>query len=149
MIYISACLVGEKVRYDGENKLNSNLKKLVDHGIAKPICPEILGGLSTPRNPAEIVGGDGFDVLEKKAKVIDIQGDDVTREYIKGAMKALDICQKMKCKTLILKSDSPTCSSENIYTGEFNGKKKQGVGVFSALLIKHGIQVYNEKNYNI
>ncbi len=60
-------------------------------------------------------------------------------------MKALDTCQKMNCKTLILKSDSPTCSSENIYSSEFNGNKKQGVGVFSALLIKNGIQVYNEK----
>ena len=112
MIFISACLVGQNVRYDGGNKLNNNLKKLVDKGIAKPICPEILGGLSTPRNPAEIVGGDGFDVL-------------------------------------ILKSDSPTCSTEHIYTGEFNGEKKRGVGVFSALLIKNGIKVYNEKNYNI
>lgn len=149
MIFISACLVGQNVRYDGGNKLNNNLKKLVDQGIAKPICPEILGGLPTPRNPAEIVGGDGFDVLENKAKIIDNQGNDVTKEYINGAMKALDTCQKMNCKTLILKSDSPTCSSENIYSGDFNGNKKQGVGVFSALLIKNGIQVYNEKNYNI
>ena len=69
-------------------------KKLVDQGIAKPICPEILGGLPTPRNPAEIVGGDGFDVLENKAKIIDNQGNDVTKEYINGAIKALDTCQK-------------------------------------------------------
>ena len=67
---------------------------MVDKGIAKPICPEILGGLSTPRNPAEIVGGDGFDVLENRAKIIDSQGNDVTKEYINGAMKALDTCQK-------------------------------------------------------
>lgn len=149
MIFISACLVGQNVRYDGGNKLNNDLKKLVDKGIAKPICPEILGGLSTPRNPAEIVGGDGFDVLENKAKIIDNQGNDVTKEYVNGAKKALDICQTLNCKTLILKSDSPTCSSENIYNGEFNGNKKQGVGIFSALLMKNGIQVYNEKNYNI
>ena len=149
MIFISACLIGQNVRYDGGNKLNNNLKKLVDKGIAKPICPEILGGLSTPRNPAEIVGGDGFDVLENRAKIIDSQGNDVTKEYINGAMKALDTCQKINCETLILKSDSPTCSTEHIYTGEFNGEKKRGVGVFSALLIKNGIKVYNEKNYNI
>lgn len=92
MIFISACLVGQNVRYDGGNKLNNNLKKLVDQGEAKPICPEILGGLSTPRNPAEIVGGDGFDVLENKAKIIDNQGNDVTEEYVNGAKKALVTC---------------------------------------------------------
>ena len=87
--------------------------------------------------------------MENKAKIIDNHGKDVTKEYVIGAMKALDTCKKMNCKTLILKSDSPTCSTENIYTGEFNGNKKQGVGIFSALLIKNGIQVYNEKNYKI
>ena len=149
MILISACLVGQNVRYDGGNKLNNELKSLVDQGLAKPICPEILGGLTTPRNPAEIVGGDGFDVLKNKAKIIDIQGNNVTDEYINGAIKALDICKKMKCKTLILKSDSPTCSSQSIYSGKFNGSKKQGIGIFAALLIKNGIQVYDEKNYKI
>lgn len=149
MILISACLVGQNVRYDGGNKLNNELKTLVDQGLAKPICPEILGGLTTPRNPAEIVGGDGFDVLENKAKIIDNQGNNVTDEYINGAIKALDICKKMKCKTLILKSDSPTCSSQNIYSGQFDGSKKQGIGIFAALLIKNGIQIYDEKNYKI
>ncbi|RIN29785.1 DUF523 domain-containing protein [Staphylococcus succinus] len=149
MILISACLVGQNVRYDGGNKLNNNLKNLVDQGLAQPICPEVLGGLTTPRNPAEIIGGDGFDVLENKAKIIDNQGNDVTEEYINGAIKSLDICQIMNCSTLILKSDSPTCSSQNIYSGQFNGNKKQGVGIFSALLIKNGIQIYDEKNYII
>lgn len=149
MILISACLVGQNVRYDGGNKLNNNLKCLIDQGLAKPICPEILGGLTTPRNPAEIIGGDGFDVLDNKAKIIDSRGNNVTEAYINGAIKALDICQSMNCSVLILKSDSPTCSSQNIYSGNFNGSKKQGVGVFSALLLRNGIQIYDEKNYKI
>lgn len=147
MILISACLIGQNVRYDETNKHDTKLKELTDRGLAMAICPEILGGLTIPRNPAEIRGGDGFDVLENKAEIIDIQGNNVTNDYLNGAMIALDICQKMDCKTLILKSDSPTCSLQNIYSGNFNNTKKQGVGVFAALLIKNGIKVYDEKNY--
>ena len=94
MILISACLIGQNVRYDETNKLDTKLKELTDRGLAKAICPEILGGLTIPRNPAEIRGGDGFDVLENKAEIIDIQGNNVTNDYLNGAMIALDICQK-------------------------------------------------------
>ena len=134
MILISACLIGENVRYDGSNKFNAELKKLIDKGVAKAICPEILGG-------------DGFDVLNNKAQVIDIDGKNVTDLYVNGARNALNICKKLNCNTLIVKSDSPTCSSQDIYSGQFNGTKKKGVGIFTALLTNNGIQVYDERNY--
>ncbi|MCO7040714.1 DUF523 domain-containing protein [Staphylococcus lugdunensis] len=149
MILISACLIGQNVRYDGGNKLNHVLKNLVETGIAKPICPEILGGLNTPREPAEIVGGDGYDVLNGKARVVDKKGNNVTKEYIAGANKALKICKKLECTKLILKADSPTCGSNNIYSGNFDGTKKKGVGVFVALLKQNNIKVCDETNFAI
>ncbi|UEX90044.1 DUF523 domain-containing protein [Staphylococcus ratti] len=149
MILISACLAGENVRYDGGNTFNLELKKLVDSGLAQTICPEILGGLSIPREPVEIVGGDGHDVLNHKAKIIDIKGNDVTQDYLKGAALALKTCKALNCTTLILKSNSPTCGSTTIYSGEFNGNKKSGVGLFTAMLARHNIKVYDENNFPI
>lgn len=147
VILISACLAGENVRYDGQNKKHTSLSHLVQCGLAQTICPELLGGLGVPREPAEIVGGDGYDVLAGSAKVIDIKGNDVTKEYMQGAELALEICKNMHCDMLILKSDSPTCGSSTIYSGEFNGKKKWGVGLFTALLESNNIKVYDETNY--
>ncbi len=144
MILISACLAGENVRYDGGNKGNITLKNLVDKGFARTICPEILAGLSIPRAAAEIVDGDGYDVLHQKAKIIDLYGNDVTEDYVRGAKIALNICKELNCSTLILKSDSPTCGSNTIYSGAFDGTKKSGDGVFTALLKVNGIEVYDE-----
>lgn len=147
MILISACLAGENVRYDGQNKKNLELKNLVTRELAKTICPEILGGLSIPRDPVEIVGGDGYDVLNGTAKIVDFNGNDMTKTYIQGAESALTICKKFDCDTVILKSDSLTCGSRTIYSGNFNGEKKKGVGIFTAMLEKNNIKVYDENNY--
>ncbi len=147
MILISSCLVGENVRYDGKNKLQPALLKLIETGQARAVCPEILGGLPIPRNPAEIVGGDGYDVLNHRARVMDSDGNDVTAMYLSGAQKTLEQCKAMACKAVILKSDSPSCGSKQIYSGAFNSTKKEGVGVCTALLRQNGITVYDEDDY--
>ncbi|CAD2073330.1 DUF523 domain-containing protein [Phocicoccus pinnipedialis] len=147
MILISACLVGQKVRYDGKAKYDARCNALIESGQAISACPEVLGGLSTPRDPAEIVGGDGFNVWEGSARVITHKGEDVTEAYKRGAARTLEIVQEMKCNTVILKANSPSCSSVNIYDGNFSGQLNPGVGVTTALFLNNGIDVYDEHSY--
>lgn len=144
---ISACLVGENVRYDGKNCLQHKLKQLIEMEQAVMICPEVSGGLSTPRLPAEIVGGDGYAVLNGHAKVIDSQGNDVTNEFILGAQKTLKLAQQHQVTHIILKANSPSCSSKLIYDGTFSGTKIQGKGVTTALLEQHGFMVMTEDEF--
>ncbi|HBT19969.1 MAG TPA: DUF523 domain-containing protein [Peptococcaceae bacterium] len=150
MILISACLIGINCKYNGGNNALSFLDKLPKCII--PICPEQLGGLPTPRPQAEIVCGDGSDVLEGNAKVITKNGVDVTKNFIFGAEQTLKIAQFCGAKEAILKSHSPSCGSGFIYDGSFKGKLKKGDGVAAALLKKNGIKVITEKelflNYN-
>ncbi|HCW36483.1 MAG TPA: DUF523 domain-containing protein [Staphylococcus sp.] len=147
MIVISACLVGEKVRYDGNHKLDLFYKNLIDEKKAISICPEILGGLQVPREPAEIIGGDGYDVWNDQAKVMTVTGRDVTIQFKEGAKRALSIIKDLNADTVILKSDSPSCGSTVIYDGTFTGNKKEGVGVTTALFTLNGINVYDEKTF--
>ncbi|MCJ0933442.1 DUF523 domain-containing protein [Mammaliicoccus sciuri] len=147
MIVISACLVGEKVRYDGNHKLDLFYKNLIDEKKAISICPEILGGLQVPREPAEIIGGDGYDVWNDQAKVMTVKGRDVTIQFKEGAKRALSIIKDLNANTVILKSDSPSCGSTVIYDGTFTGNKKEGVGVTTALFTLNDINVYDEKNF--
>ncbi|MCJ0908200.1 DUF523 domain-containing protein [Mammaliicoccus sciuri] len=147
MIVISACLVGEKVRYDGNHKLDLFYKNLIDEKKAISICPEILGGLQVPREPAEIIGGDGYDVWNDQAKVMTVTGRDVTIQFKEGAKRALSIIKDLNANTVILKSDSPSCGSTVIYDGTFTGNKKEGVGVTTALFTLNDINVYDEKNF--
>jgi uncharacterized protein YbbK (DUF523 family) len=121
------------------------IQKLIREGKAIPVCPEQLGGLSTPRNPAEIVGGDGEDVLDGKARVMDRTGKDVTEAFIRGAYEALHLAKAVGAKEAILKEKSPSCGSCVIYDGTFQGKKKAGMGVTAALFQRHGIRVYSEE----
>lgn len=125
---ISACLVGENVRYDGKNCLH------VATGQAVMICPEVSGGLNTPRLPAEIFGGDGEDVLNGRAKVLDTSGNDVSDAFILGATKALQLAQQHQVTHVILKANSPSCGSKLIYDGTFSGQKILGQGITTALL---------------
>ncbi|UII57084.1 DUF523 domain-containing protein [Cytobacillus spongiae] len=145
MIVVSACLAGLEVRYDGGHCLHQKLLQLVEEKKATTICPEVLGGLATPREPAEIIGGDGADVLNGTAKVIDLRGEDVTAPFIKGAYEALTIVRELKGTTVVLKENSPSCGSTMIYSGEFNGRKVAGNGVTAALFKKNGIKVISEK----
>lgn len=147
MILVSACLAGFDVKYDGSHNLNMKINKWFEEKKAIPICPEVLGGLSIPREPAEIVGGDGEDVLNGQAKVMTNTGKDVTEQFIKGAQETLKIAEENKATVVVLKERSPSCGSAMIYNGEFKGNKIKGNGVTSALLKRNGIKVVSEENF--
>ena len=147
MILVSACLAGFDVKYDGTHNLNLKINKWFEEKKAMPVCPEVLGGLSIPREPAEIVGGDGEDVLSGQAEVITYTGKDVTEQFIKGAQETLKIARENEATIVVLKERSPSCGSAMIYSGEFNGNKRIGNGVTAALLKRNGIQVVSEENF--
>lgn len=147
MILVSSCLAGLEVRYNGTHSLDNRISKLVGENKAVTICPELLGGFSTPREPAEIVGGDGEDVLDGKAKVVEKSGKDVTELYIKGAYATFEKAKKINATIVVLKENSPSCGSSMIYNGEFKGKKIVGNGVTSALLKRNGLQVISEEQF--
>lgn len=145
-IAISRCLLGENVRYDGTDLKLDNwlLKAIAEHYQIFSFCPELEGGLSVPREPAEIQGGEGEDVLCHKARVITALGDDVTVEFISGAQKLLDLCKEYRIKLAVLTERSPSCGSKTIYSGSFDGLTMEGAGVSAALLEKNGIRVVNQ-----
>ncbi|PEA53706.1 hypothetical protein CON64_16755 [Bacillus pseudomycoides] len=147
MIVISACLAGIACRYDGNDNLVAKIGELLEKKETTLICPEVLGGLPTPRTPAEIVGGNGDDVLNGTAKVIDQNGNDVTEIFIAGAYKALDQIKNLNPEYIILKERSPSCGSSVIYTGKFNGQKQAGYGVTTALFRRHGFRVISEADF--
>jgi len=144
MILVSSCLIGLEVRYNGTHCLDKKIRQLLEDNQAINVCPELLGGFSTPREPAEIVGGNGEDVLNGKAKVVEKSGRDVTELYIQGAYATLRKAQEVNATVVILKEFSPSCGSSMIYNGEFKGKKIVGNGVTTALLKRNGIQVVAE-----
>ena len=147
MILVSSCLAGLKVRYNGTHSLDDRLAKLIEENKAVTVCPELLGGFSTPREPAEIIGGDGEDVLDGKAKVVEKSGKDVTELYIKGAYATLEMAKNINATLVVLKENSPSCGSTMIYNGEFKGKKVVGNGVTSSLLKRNGFQVISEEQF--
>ncbi|WP_442637178.1 DUF523 domain-containing protein [Rossellomorea marisflavi] len=146
MLVVSACLAGIKVRYNGTDCLEDVIGEMVRSGKAVTVCPEILGGFQTPREPAEIQGGTGEDVLDGTARVVDRSGADVTEQYIAGAIETLAICRKMGATDIVLKENSPSCGSSMIYNGDFSGEKIPGEGVTTALLKRNGIKVWSEKD---
>ncbi|MEB2279533.1 DUF523 domain-containing protein [Lysinibacillus xylanilyticus] len=148
MILVSSCLAGLKVRYNGTHSLDNKIRKLIEDNKAIAVCPELLGGFSTPREPAEIIGGDGEDVLNGKAKVFEISGKDVTKLYINGAYETLKKAIEVGATIVVLKEYSPSCGSSMIYNGEFKGKKIIGNGVTTALLNRNGIQVISEEQFS-
>lgn len=144
MIIVSGCLLGINCKYNGGNNLSQKvLEGYQSQGIL-PLCPEQLGGLTTPRVPAEIVGGSGQQVLEGKAKVMTAEGVDVTEAFIRGAEETLAVAKTFQVKKAILKACSPSCGAGCIYDGTFSGKKIPGDGVTTALLKAHGIEVVTE-----
>jgi len=146
MVLISACLLGVCCKYNGgDNKNNEVLKILKKHPVI-PICPEQLGGLSTPRKPAEIQACSADDVLKGNGKVVNLDGNDVTEYFIRGAYEALKLAQIYDVKIAILKSKSPSCGCGLIYDGSFSGKLKEGNGITTELLIQNGVKVYTEKD---
>lgn len=145
MILVSACLAGLDVRYDGGNCLNHKIQKMVEHGEAVTICPEVIGGLTTPREPAEIINGNGFNVLNGSAKVVNKVGEDVTEFFLKGAYETLKKAQEVKATMVVLKENSPSCGSKMIYNGKFVGQKIDGIGVTAALLKENGFSIISEE----
>ncbi|MCD2249100.1 DUF523 domain-containing protein [Listeria swaminathanii] len=144
MIAVSACLAGIACRYDGKDKEITKIKQMVENGEAIPFCPEVIGGLPTPRFPAEIVGGDGKDVWLGRAKVVDNQGTDVTEEYKNGASLTLAKIKELGITQIIMKEKSPSCGSCAIYDGTFSGKIKDGTGVAAALFQMNDIKIISE-----
>lgn len=147
MIVISACLGGIACRYDGNDNLVSKIEELLQKEDTVLICPEVLGGLPTPRPSAEIIGGNGDDVLDGKAKVMTKDGEDVTAAFVNGGYKALEQIKNLNPEYIILKERSPSCGSSTIYTGEFNGNKQTGYGVTTALFKRNGFKVISEEEF--
>ncbi|MNP16387.1 hypothetical protein D3C76_1087780 [compost metagenome] len=138
-------MAGLQVRYNGTHRLDHRILTLIEENQAISVCPELLGGFTTPREPAEIVGGDGEDVLDGTARVIDRTGQDVTDMYLKGAYETLNKAQEVHATIIVLKEFSPSCGSSMIYNGEFKGQAIAGNGVTTALLRRYGLQVISEE----
>ena len=137
---VSRCLLGEPCRYNGIAK--EKVFNLGDIGKAAfSVCPECAAHMEIPREPCEIVGGDGYDVLDGKARVLSKSGQDRTREFIAGAYETLLEMQSKGSRKAILKSNSPSCGCGFIYDGTFSGTLREGDGVTTALLKRHGITV--------
>lgn len=145
MIIISACLCGVNCKYDGGNNINEKTLKLFNEGKVVLVCPEQLGGQSTPRPAHEICGGTGADVLNGNARILDKSGEDATDKFIKGAYETLNIAKICKAEYAILKARSPSCGRGIIYDGSFTRSKIFGNGVTAELLIKNRIKVITEE----
>lgn len=146
-ILISACFLGNPVRYDGTaldvaSKAGLAAQSIIDtwkkQGRLVSICPEVAGGLPTPRPAAEI------HQIGQANRIITGSGLDVTNEFIRGAELALNLCQQQNIKIAVLTESSPSCGSSSIYNGEFENVKIPGEGVTTALLRKHGIKVFSQ-----
>ena len=146
---VSACLAGVNCTYNAGNNLNPAIRNIFLSGACLLVCPEVMGGLPSPRPPAEIDGGDGLAVLLKKAKMINAAGRDVTKECVRGAAKITRLARKYRIARAILKSNSPCCGPGKIYDGTFTGSLKSGNGILAAALINSGIKVCSEKKFII
>ena len=144
-VLVSRCLLGHRVRYDGgASGPYGQLARWQDEGRIIALCPEVAGGLPTPRAPAEIPGGQGLDVLNGKAPVITSEGEDVTAAFMDGAQQALALVNRHGIRVAILKANSPSCGNVQTYDGSFSGVKVEGQGVTAALLAGAGVQVFSE-----
>ena len=153
MYLVSACLLGLKTRFDRGDNLLPSLLALAEQGLLIPVCPEQLGGLATPRLPAEITGQGGGEAVirftegeESRAKVMNQHGEEVTAAFMKGAQETLRLAGLLPIKGAILKQSSPSCGTDCIYDGTFQKKKIKGKGVTAALLASHGFTLFDENN---
>jgi uncharacterized protein YbbK (DUF523 family) len=149
-ILVSTCLVGINSQWNEGSARVDEVVALVKSGKAVFLCPEQLGGLSTPRDPAEIEAGKtARDVLEGHARVITRAGADVTQQFVRGAQRLLAFCREMGIETAILKAGSPSCGSRETYDGTFSGTMRPGKGIAAELLDQNGVTVYNEEHYPV
>lgn len=135
---VSACLAGCNCKYNGKDNTVDEIKEMVQKGEAITVCPEQLGGLPTPRNPSEI------QVIDGNIRVVNNIGEDVTEQFIKGALKTLEIARKVNPSKIILKSKSPSCGVGLIYDGTFTGTLINGNGITAQLLIDEGFSVISK-----
>ena len=144
-VLVSACLLGQPVRYDGRASGHPDLlQRWQAEGRVVPLCPEVAGGLPTPRPAAEIPGGQGGLVLDGQAQVRTANGEDVSAAFMAGAQLALELVRRHGIRVAVLKSGSPSCGSRQTYDGTFTGVKVAGEGVTTALLRREGVQVFSE-----
>lgn len=136
-LLVSVCLLGIPCRYDGQSKMHDGVCALLEKHTLIPFCPEIYGGLATPRPAAERQG----------ERVVTRDGDDVTAQYRKGAEEALRLCRLYGCEAALLKERSPSCGHGVIHNGLFDGGLTEGDGVTAALLLQNGIPVYGESEW--
>ena len=136
---VSACLAGTPCRYDGRSNLRPEIAELVRRGEAVPVCPEVLGGLPTPRTPSE----------QKDGRVVSATGEDVTEAFASGAEAALYIAEEYGCCAAVLKARSPSCGCGRIYDGTFSRTLVDGDGLFAALLRKKGFQLFTEETFSV
>lgn len=136
-VLISACLLGVACRYDGKSRACPEAVRLLENYELIPVCPEQLGGLPTPRLPAEI---------QKNGRVISRTGDDVTAAYRRGAEETLGLCRLTGCRAAVLKANSPSCGCGQVYDGSFSGVLVPGSGITAQLLKDHGVRVLTEKD---
>ena len=130
-IMVSACLLGTDCKYNGGNNYNEKVIEYVKGHEVIPVCPEVVGGLPTPRIPCEIVNG----------VVTNAEGESKDREYRAGAEKCLKIAKEKEIDMAILQSRSPSCGVNQIYDGTFSGTKIPGSGIFASLLKENGFKV--------
>lgn len=133
-LLISRCLLGENTKYNGKNNYVDNIELLKDKYELFLCCPEVMGGLSIPRDPSEI----------KNDIVISNKGKDVTNEFLLGAKKTIDIVKRNNIKLALLKDNSPSCGSTMIYDGSFSKKKIVGMGITAKKLKELGVQIFTE-----
>jgi uncharacterized protein YbbK (DUF523 family) len=144
-ILVSRCLLGERVRYDGgAHGPFALLERWQHEGRVVALCPEVAGGLPTPRAPAEIRGGQGAKVLDGLLPVLTVDGSDVTAAFVAGAEQALALVAQHGIRLALLKARSPSCGNLENYDGSFSGTKVAGEGVTAAALHRVGVQVFNE-----
>lgn len=145
-VLVSRCLLGQRVRYDGgAHGPFSLLERWQQEGRIVPLCPEVAGGLPTPRAPAEIAGGQGAQVLDGQLPVLTVEGADVTAAFVAGAAQALALVAQHGIGIALLKARSPSCGNRENYDGSFSGNKVAGEGVTAAALRRAGVQVFSEE----
>lgn len=135
---ISACLLGIHCRYDGKHSLCPYLADFVNSILFIPFCPEQLGGLPTPRPPANMTGGDGRDILSGRANVVNVEGEDITDAFKKGAEESLKLARLTGATVAIMKDKSPSCGLRTPYCGKPSGF---GIGVTAAFFESNRIKV--------
>jgi uncharacterized protein YbbK (DUF523 family) len=145
-LLVSACLLGTCCNHEGAHSRRSAVEALAEVFRLVPICPEVVGGLPTPRPAAEIAGGTGTDVLAGAVRVVTHAGDDVTAAYERGARAAVELAAAVGARRAVLKARSPSCGAHAIYDGTFSRTLRDGEGVTAAALRAAGVEVESEED---